>query len=165
MQPALSPSHGSPPSRSARVTRFRGATAPAECRRLFCKQPGLQQVRRTTPALSTRWSVQGLATSARAAGGTFESQFVGLRPGLLRWRPGTSKAAAGKTQQASRGPARRRMARAKSNFHHQAQGKAGAAWPNPSFKRSANGRPPAPGRWYAVHFHRPGAGVLPLSPA
>ena len=40
-----------------------------------------------------------------------------------------------------------------------------AAWPNPSLKRSANGRPPAPGRWYAVHFHRPGAGVLPLSPA
>ena len=37
--------------------------------------------------------------------------------------------------------------------------------PNPSLKRSANGRPPAPGRWYAVHFHRPGAGVLPLSPA
>ena len=39
------------------------------------------------------------------------------------------------------------------------------ALPNPSLKRSANGRPPAPGRWYAVHFHRPGAGVLPLSPA
>ena len=37
--------------------------------------------------------------------------------------------------------------------------------PNPSLKRSANGRPPAPGRWYAVHFHRPGAGVLPSSPA
>ena len=37
--------------------------------------------------------------------------------------------------------------------------------PNPSFKRSANGRPPAPGRRYAVHFRRPGAGVLPLSPA
>ena len=37
--------------------------------------------------------------------------------------------------------------------------------PNPSLKRSANGRPPAPGRWYAVHFHRPGAGVLSLSPA
>ena len=36
--------------------------------------------------------------------------------------------------------------------------------PNPSFKWSANGRPPAPGRWYRVHFHRPGAGVLPLSP-
>ena len=40
-----------------------------------------------------------------------------------------------------------------------------AARSNPSLKRSANGRPPAPGRWYAVHFHRPGAGVLPLSPA
>ena len=40
-----------------------------------------------------------------------------------------------------------------------------AARPNTSLKRSANGRPPAPGRWYAVHFHRPGAGVLPSSPA
>ncbi len=39
-----------------------------------------------------------------------------------------------------------------------------ALMPNPSLNRSANGRPPAPGRWYAVHFHRPGAGVLPLSP-
>ena len=39
------------------------------------------------------------------------------------------------------------------------------ALPNPSLKRSANGRPPAPGRWYSAHFHRPGAGVLPLSPA
>ena len=37
--------------------------------------------------------------------------------------------------------------------------------PNTSFKRSANGRPPGPGRWYAVHFHRPGPGVLPSSPA
>jgi hypothetical protein len=40
-----------------------------------------------------------------------------------------------------------------------------AVMPNPSLKRSANGRPPSPGRWYAVHFHRPGLGVLPLSPA
>ncbi|CAD5374026.1 hypothetical protein RA210_U460007 [Rubrivivax sp. A210] len=39
------------------------------------------------------------------------------------------------------------------------------ARPNPSLKRSANGRPPGPGRWYAVHFHRSGPGVLPLSPA
>ena len=37
--------------------------------------------------------------------------------------------------------------------------------PNPSLKRSANGRPPAPGRWYTVHFHRPGAGVLRSPPA
>ena len=41
----------------------------------------------------------------------------------------------------------------------------GPARPNLSFKRSANGRPPAPGRRYAVHFRHPGAGVLPLSPA
>ena len=37
--------------------------------------------------------------------------------------------------------------------------------PNPSLKRSANGRPPGPGRRYAVHFRQPGPGVLPLSPA
>ena len=37
--------------------------------------------------------------------------------------------------------------------------------PNPSLKRSANGRPPGPGLRYAVHFHRPGPGVLPSSPA
>ena len=40
-----------------------------------------------------------------------------------------------------------------------------AARPNPSFKRSANGRPPSPGRRYAVHFRQPGLGVLPSSPA
>jgi hypothetical protein len=37
--------------------------------------------------------------------------------------------------------------------------------PNPSLKRSANGRPPGPAWWYAVHFHQSGPGVLPLSPA
>ena len=37
--------------------------------------------------------------------------------------------------------------------------------PNPSLKRSANGRPPGPVRWYGVHFHRPGPGVLPSAPA
>ena len=37
--------------------------------------------------------------------------------------------------------------------------------PNPSLKRSANGRPPGPGLRYAVHFLSPGPGVLPLSPA
>jgi hypothetical protein len=39
------------------------------------------------------------------------------------------------------------------------------AGPNHSLKRSDNGTPPGPGRWYAVHFHRPGPGGLPLSPA
>ena len=37
--------------------------------------------------------------------------------------------------------------------------------PNPSLKRSANGRPPGPVWRYAVHFRQPGPGVLPPSPA
>ena len=37
--------------------------------------------------------------------------------------------------------------------------------PNPSLKRSANGRPPGPGLRYGVHFLSPGPGVLPSSPA
>ena len=36
--------------------------------------------------------------------------------------------------------------------------------PNPSFKPSPNGGPPGPVWRYAVHFHRPGPGVLPLVP-
>src|SRR5712691_13464061 len=36
--------------------------------------------------------------------------------------------------------------------------------PNPSLKRSANGRPPGPVWRYAVHFRQPGPGVLPSSP-
>ena len=37
--------------------------------------------------------------------------------------------------------------------------------PNPSLKRSANGRPQCPVWRYAVHFRQTGPGVLPLSPA
>ena len=40
-----------------------------------------------------------------------------------------------------------------------------AALPNPSLKRSANGRPPGPGPRYGVHFLSPGPGVLQSSPA
>jgi hypothetical protein len=40
-----------------------------------------------------------------------------------------------------------------------------AAGPNPSLKRSANGRPPGPGRRYTVHFRQPGPAALPLAPA
>jgi hypothetical protein len=36
-----------------------------------------------------------------------------------------------------------------------------AATPNPSFNRTRYGRPPWPGRRYAVHFRQPGQGVLP----
>jgi hypothetical protein len=34
-------------------------------------------------------------------------------------------------------------------------------WPNNSFNRTRYGRPPWPGRRYAVHFRQPGQGVLP----
>ena len=37
--------------------------------------------------------------------------------------------------------------------------------PNPSLKRSANGRPPSPVWRYAVHFRQPGLGGLPSSPS
>jgi hypothetical protein len=37
--------------------------------------------------------------------------------------------------------------------------------PNPSLKRSANGRPPGPAAGYGVHSPAAGPGVLPLSPA
>ena len=50
--------------------------------------------------------------------------------------------------------------------HHEAGRSAGRAlMPNPSLKRSANGRPPGPVWRYAVHFRQPGPGVLPLAPA
>ena len=58
-----------------------------------------------------------------------------------------------------------RIGAAQQHATNPAKALLGAARSNPSLKRSDNGRPPAPGRWYAVHFHRPGAGVLPLSPA
>ena len=45
------------------------------------------------------------------------------------------------------------------------QRSSGAALPNPSFKRSANGRPPGPAGRYAVHFLPAGPGVLSSSPA
>ena len=37
--------------------------------------------------------------------------------------------------------------------------------PNPSLKRSANGRPPGPGPRYGVHFLSPGPGVLQIGRA
>ena len=40
-----------------------------------------------------------------------------------------------------------------------------ALMPNPSLKRSDNGRPPGPVWRYTVHFRQPGPGVLPSSPA
>lgn len=37
--------------------------------------------------------------------------------------------------------------------------------PDAPLKRSASGTTPDAGRWYPVNLHRPGRGVLPLSPA
>ena len=37
--------------------------------------------------------------------------------------------------------------------------------PDPSLKRSDNGKPPGPVWQYTVHFRQPGPGVQPLSPA
>jgi hypothetical protein len=45
-------------------------------------------------------------------------------------------------------------------LHHERR----TVMPNPSLNRRANGRPPSPGRRYAVHFRQPGLGGLPLSP-
>jgi hypothetical protein len=39
----------------------------------------------------------------------------------------------------------------------------GTVWPNRSFNRTANGRPPSPVWRYAVHFRQPGLGALPSS--
>ena len=52
-----------------------------------------------------------------------------------------------------------------SGMQNHPVGKRCARMPNPSLKRSDNGRPPGPGRWHTVHFHRPGPGVLPSSAA
>ena len=40
-----------------------------------------------------------------------------------------------------------------------------AAAPEPSLKRGANGVPPGPTLWCAIHFHQPGLGILQLEPA
>jgi hypothetical protein len=40
-----------------------------------------------------------------------------------------------------------------------------SALPNPSLKRSTNGRPPGPRSRYGVHCLLRGPGVLPLAPA
>ena len=53
----------------------------------------------------------------------------------------------------------------KSPATRKAQRIAGAAWPNTSFKRSANGRPPGPVHSAVRSILWPGPGALPSSPA
>ena len=52
-----------------------------------------------------------------------------------------------------------------AHWHAHSRRTSCAALPNPSLKRSANGRPPGPVWRYAVHFRQPGPGVLSSSPA
>ena len=104
----------------------------------------------------------------------------------LRWKHWFSVSSSGRrSQQCQRWPERvRRLERVASHGHQRGagSGRGGpskvtgpcqahrqrsprAVLPNPSLKRSANGRPPGPVWRYAVHFRQPGPGVLPLSPA
>ena len=68
-------------------------------------------------------------------------------------------------------PLRRTLARLRGQARQVRQGSCPSmaptpsALPNPSLKRSANGRPPGPATGYGVHFPAAGPGVLPLSPA
>jgi hypothetical protein len=63
------------------------------------------------------------------------------------------------------GPSAGARAQILSGAHREQVRKHRGATPNPSLKRSANGRPPDPVWRYAVHFRQPGPGALPLSPA
>jgi hypothetical protein len=63
------------------------------------------------------------------------------------------------TQAAKKGRCFCSMHRAKHVAHHRR-----ASMPNPSLKRSANGRPPGPRDAFSYHAPR-GPGVLPLAPA
>ena len=56
-------------------------------------------------------------------------------------------------------------ARVTKTYWAKATSPTGTPLPNPSLKRSANGRPPGPGLWPTGHFHSPGPGVPPLAPA
>ena len=52
-----------------------------------------------------------------------------------------------------------------AHWHAHSRRTSCAALPNPSLKRSANGRTPGPAAGYGVHFPAAGPGVLPSSPA
>ena len=103
-------------------------------------------------------AASGFQSVRRAAAAYVHPDFIGRRRRRLEYVPRTYR---------QRGAESGRCGQARTTkpcpAHHYCL--PCAALPNPSLKRSANGRPPAPGRWYAVHFHRPGAGVLPSSPA
>ena len=102
--------------------------------------------------------------------GSFKGQFVGPQPGEQLWLPPQEHAAAGNASSARRArPASAHQEQNASPCQSPATRKAqritGTAWPNTSFKRSANGRPPGPRYSAGVHFLQRGPGALPSSPA
>ena len=92
-------------------------------------------------------SVRGAAAASNAASGLGQLQRLEYPTRHGRQRGAGS---AGYAPQGVTGPWQAHRQRA-----------SGAALPNPSLKRSANGRPPGPATGYGVHFPVAGPGVLP----
>ena len=111
---------------------------------------------------SRRLNSQSVAAAPRAAPDNFSSPAHGLLQAQLQ-RASNSFASLSTPTIRSR-PCSASV-RALFKGHQRQPHSVPPARPNPSFKRSANGRPPSPGRRYAVHFRQPGLGVLPSSPA
>ena len=142
------PSH---PSRSPRSLRYQRRT----CRDMVVLLPGL--------------CLPGSTVSRCSVGSTFESQFVGPQPCRQWWRPRADYAAAGNTGPTPPSTVSERLPQQKSascGAYYRVQGMLSAAWPNPSFKRSANGMahwPSSAGP--AAHCALAVQHAMPLSPA
>ncbi len=107
-------------------------------------------------------------TCCLSASCTERSQSVGPQPSAQRWRLRVNRPAAGNSSTTVLIRATRTLSRRQSMLQHSfrsLQAQRGAAWPNPSFKRSANGRPPGPRSSAGVHYLQRGPGALPSSPA
>ena len=127
---------------------------------LFLVRHGAKTVKRVPAGCTSR---QDGAAPKRPAEPRFRRGIARKRPVLL-----ASERSGGKNAGVRNSPNALIQTNAVVPGSHGTQGALGMsphAVPNPSFKRSANGRPPSPGRRYAVHFRQPGLGVLPSSPA
>jgi hypothetical protein len=95
----------------------------------------------------------------------------GSQPGQLRRRPNCRCAGQHRRETKTRSQTSASLAASLPPKAHMLKFKQGMSaqsaiqpLPNPTLNRSTNGRPPGPGRRYAVHCLRPGPGVLPSSP-
>ena len=104
-----------------------------------------------------RYGAAGFQSVCRAAAAPALSRLLGHLPRRLECvaRHGHERAAGGFRC----GPPE-----VTGSFTVPASSRADATTPNPSFEARPNGKPPGPGRWYGVHFHQPGPGVLPSVP-